>query len=259
MKKTEILAITIICLTLTVSAANADIGPLSTSTSQASIDWTSLTVTGDITWLDKGSESHTRAEDDTAWDEDYDAASGWVDTDAFASITGSVYHAYGDAYTDADRLFEEVYAIVNETTTTWAYADAYAYRWGDFIANSSGSVTFSADYGLSQDLGSENPGNWTYGFAEAGLWLKKENTNDEVEDIAELENFNFWADGQVINYSDNGTLTITLWFEAGEIGLFDAWVYNEAVAAIPEPATICLLGLGVLSLVIKKKQQLKIK
>ena len=46
-----------------------------------------------------------------------------------------------------------------------------------------------------------------------------------------------------------GTLSVSLYFAAGEEGLFDSYVENEALpAVIPEPTTILLLGPGLLAL-----------
>ena len=246
----EILALMAICLVLTFSAASARAEAVSTS--QAWIDWTSLTITGNITWTDKGSESYAWAEDATDWDEDFDSAPGWVDTSAFASIVGSAFHAYGDAYTDADYLYEEVYAIANGATTMWADANAYACRWGDFIADSSGWVTFSADYEFSQSLRTDYVGEWAHGFAKAELWLLDLYMFVVDDDTAELENFA--PNGQSITDGDAGTLTVSLWFEEGFVGSFVAGVENKADVEIPEPTTIALLGFGALSLLRRKRR-----
>jgi len=238
-----------ICAVVLVIAASVRAGAVSTSTSKAGIDWTSLTITGDVTWGDKGSESYAYAEDATGHDhdEDYLSESEWVDTSAYASIGDS----YGDAYTSDDYLYEEVYAIANETTTPWAYAEADAYRAGYFTANSDGLVEISADYELWQELftncvgGFEFP--WTSGSAEAELWLENFDTSGWDEDIAELQ-ITALGLGE-----KNGTLTAAVWFGIGDTGYFEIGVWNNASVQIPEPATIAILGLGTLSLIRRKK------
>lgn len=236
--KKEILALMVICLALTFSAAVARAGAVSTS--QARIDWTSLTISGDITWSDKSSESRAYVEDNTGSDNDLQTKPGWVDTFAFASRGDS----YGDAYTNDNYLYEKVYAIANEATTT--YAEALGYRWGSFTANSDGWVTLSANYELWQNLLTDGVGEWASGYAEAGLYLENYDTSDWDEDIPSLEN-EVW-DGDSITDSDEGTLTVTVWFKAGNEGYFDAGVYNDADVEVPEPATILMLGLGGLLL-----------
>ncbi|MCX5633777.1 MAG: PEP-CTERM sorting domain-containing protein [Phycisphaerae bacterium] len=233
-----------ICLVVLVIAAGVHAGAVSTSTSKAGIDWASLTITRDITWGDKGSESYAYVEDATGSDEDPQSESEWTDTSASASIGDS----YGDAYTSDDYLYEEVYAIA-ETTTLWAYAEAYAYRDGHFTATSDGWVEISADYELWQELLTDCEGEfpWTSGYAGAELWLTNDSTSEGDEDIAELEITVCGMD------TLDGTLMVEMYFAEGDAGYFGVGVYNEASVQIPEPATIAILGLGALSLIRRKK------
>jgi len=237
-----------ICLAVLVIAAG--VRAEAVSTSDAWMDWTSLNITGDITWSDKTSYSYAYAEDDTGWAEDYLYEPGWVYTYAFASI-GDSYWSYGGAETSDDYLYEQVYAIANETTTPWAYAEAEAYRWGNFTASSDGWVEISADYELWQELSTGDVGESAYGYAGAGLWLQNYSTYEWDQDVPYLEN-SVW-DGGYTNLSDAGTLTVAIYFNAGDSGFFQAGVYNGAEVQIPEPATLSLLGLGALSLVRRRK------
>ncbi|MCJ7655917.1 MAG: PEP-CTERM sorting domain-containing protein [Dehalococcoidia bacterium] len=248
-KEMSIFTALFICAVLTFSAAG--VRAEAVSMSEAWIDWETLSITGDITWSTQNSQSHAYVEDATDWDEDYQTESGWVDTSAFASIGVPLYHVYGSAYTSNFYIDEEVYALANETTAMWTHADASAERWGIFTANSSGLVTFSADYGLWQDLLTDYVGEWASGYAEAGLWLVNFDTSGENYARPALEN-EVW-DGDSITDSDDGTLTVAVWFDAGNSGQFHAWAYNDADVEVPEPATICLLGLGALSLLRRKR------
>lgn len=250
--KKEILAIMVICLVLTFSAASARAEAVSTS--QAQVDWASLAITGDITWSDKGSQSYAYVKDATGLDDkDIQTKSEWVDTSAFASIAGSGFQAYGDADTNDNYLYEKVYASANDATTMWAYAEAEPWRGGHFTADSNGWVTFSsADYklSLSQDSETGYANAWAYGYAEAGLRLLNDDTSDRDEDMPAIET-KVW-DGHFITADATGTLTVAVWFNAGNTGEFDAWVYNKA-GVVPEPATVALLGLGALSLIRRKR------
>jgi hypothetical protein len=248
-----VFTILLIFAALTFGAASAYAKAISTS--QALMDWTSLSITGNITWVDKGSGSHAYAEDATGWDENSDETFGWVDTYAFALISHSAVGTSGEALTDPNSLYEEVYADANEVFTLWAQAGADAYRWGEFFANSDGPVEFSVEYELSQDLSTEYAAyvtEWAYGFAGAGLYLSNDDTEDDIEDYAELENF--VLGGESTSDYDSGTLTVSVWFNAGDLGFFGASVYNEAAVALPEPATIALLGLGALGLTRRKRK-----
>ncbi len=238
-----------ICLAVLVIAAG--VRAEAVSISDAQINWTSLTITGNITWSDKGSGSYAYAEDDTGWAEDYHPEPGWVDTYASVWMIGN---SWGCAATDDTYLYERVQVIANETTTPWADANADAYRWGNFTANSAGTVQFSADYALWQELSTDEVGESAYGYAQAGLLLQNYTTYyDWSQDIRSLENS--VSDGGSITDWDAGTLTVTVWFNAGDSGYFQAGVYNDAGVQIPEPATICLLGLGALSLISKKNNK----
>ncbi len=234
-----------ICAVLNFSAASVRADAVSTSTSKALIDWTSLTITGDITWGDKGSGSYAYAEDDTGYDYDELQEPEWVETSASASMGNS----FGDAYTSDDYLYEEVYASASKTTTTQANANAYAYRWGYFTADSAGTVEISANYSLWQELLTDCVGEfpWTSGYAEAGLYLENSDTSEWDEDIAELE---ITVCGMETR---DGTLTVAVWFNAGDGGYFDAGVYNDAEVQVPEPATICLLAIGSLAFIRQRR------
>jgi hypothetical protein len=256
--KKEILALMVTCLVLTFSAAIARAKAVSIS--QARVDWASLAlaITGDITWSDKGSQSYVHVKDATGSDKDIQIESGWVDTSAFTSIAGSGFHASGNADTNDNYLYEKAYAFANDATM-WAYAEANALRWGYFTANSDGYVTFSSavyELSLSQGLETGYANERAYGYAEAGLWLLNNDTSDCNEDIPAIENKmcggNFTTASTVLNATSE--LTAAVWFNAGDRGEFDAWVYNMAEVEIPEPATICLLGLGASSLLRKRSK-----
>jgi hypothetical protein len=245
-KEMSVFTALFICAVLTFTAAG--VRATAVSTSQARMDWTSLTINGDITWGDKSSQSYAYAEDATGWDDGSQYESGWVNTSAYASV----YHAYSDASTSDYSLYEEVYAIANDAVTTWASAEeVYAYRWGNFTADSNGLVTFSADYELWQQLLTDYVGEYAYGYAEAGLWLYSYDTAVRDYDYSSLNN-EVW-DGDSITVGDDGTLTVAVWFNAGNSGQLQAWASNDADVQIPEPATIALLGLGALSLIRRKR------
>jgi hypothetical protein len=247
-KETLVFTAFFICAALTFSAASVRADAFSTS--EAWIDWTSLTITGDITWLDKGSASDAWANDAIGQDENHKNEAGWVDTFAFASIDGSDYHAYGEALTDDYYLYEEVYAIATKTTTTWANSDADAYRWGDFVANSTGLVEISVYYELSQELTTENAGERASGISTAELWLRNEWDVYPTSDSAEF--YNEVSDGGAMSDGDLGLLMVSVYFNTGDAGHFDAGVWNGADVEIPEPAIVALLGLSALALIRRK-------
>ena len=245
-KETAIFAAFFISLALILSAGTARAA--SYSASDAWLDWTSFTITGDITWLDQGSGSYAYVKDDTGWQEDLDEMQGWVDTAAAKSLT----YANAEAWTNDNELYEAVDALTIGPFNAGAYSDAWAYRWGDFVANSDGIVTISADYELSQELTTDFTGEWAWGWSEAGLFLVNENTFSFDEVMPGL--FNMVFDGDSFLDSDSGTMEVSLFFSAGDTGYMEAWVYNEA-QAIPEPATLVMLSLGALGFLRHGRQR----
>ncbi len=236
-----------ICLAVLVIAAVVRADALSIST--ARLNWESLNITGDITWIEdsKYSESYAYASNETGYDEDYEGEEGWVPTYAYASTETS----NGRAYTDPYNLYEEMYASASKSTTTWAYAYADAYRYGNFTADSAGLVEFSTSYSLQQELSTDEVGESAYGYAEAGLYIYNNDTYGYDQNTASLSNS--LSEPGYIYLPDSGTLTVSVWFDDGQSGYFEGWVYNGGNAQIPEPATLSLLGLGALSLLRRKK------
>lgn len=239
-----------ICAVLTFSIAGVHAAAISAG--QAQIDWTSLSITGNITWTTLYSSSTADAEDQTgAYDDDSQFESGWVDTSAYASTT----NAYGDAYTDSDDLYAEVYAIANPASM-WAYSDAEGSYEGYFTAASDGQVTFSVDYELWREVSTDYEGDLAQSGTTAKLSLWHRNNNVWTYDTHWLENT--VENGDSITVSDNGTAVVTTWFYAGQLGYFRGsvssytWVETETV---PEPATICLLSFGALSLIRRKNNK----
>ena len=167
---------------------------------------------------------------------------GWVDTSASASVT----NATADAWTDDMELHEEVWAM--STGPYEAYSLAQAERWGEFKALGTGDLTISVEYLLTQDLSTQYLGEWAEGRAYAWLSLFNEATSDSAEDWRDL--FNGVGDGGSYWEEDIGTLIVTLWFDEGQVGEFDAYVGNHAdvYSPVPVPCTMLLLGSGLAGL-----------
>lgn len=250
-KEMLIFKVFFVCAVLTFSAASARAEAVSIS--QARIDWASVSISGDITWVDKSSGSCATAEDVITFDDVLCEEVGWVDTNAFASASPT----YGDAYTNDDYLYEEGYAVADGVTTPWARSHTLAGRGGNFIADSNGWVEISVDYQLSLELRTDYLGEWAEGLAkvELLLWqglLEGDGDMDELED--------FVSDGGFMSDSRTGTLTVAYWFDAEDEGsvnfLVGDTVLNTAEVmggTIPEPATITLFGLGALGLLRRKR------
>lgn len=218
------------------------------STSESEI-WVLPIVSGDITWSSKGSQSSVYTIDDTGEDGILNKRAKWINTSAFSALSLT----YGKASTTDNYLYGDVYARTDATTVIFPYATGNAFRWGYFIANSDGYVEFSANYQIEQQLRTEYTDELAYGFAEVMLGLYNETASEETEDYRTLENEIY--DGVFFTDSESGALTVRLWFNAGDVGSFEACAYDEAETEMkaPEPATIALLAIGALALLRRKK------
>ena len=216
---------------------------MSISNSMAIIHWDTLDISGiEIEWISKGSGSWAEAWDDWDYDWSEEYKDGWVYTSALASVT----NATADAWTDDMELHEEVFAM--STGPYEAYSYAGAVRWGVFKALETGDLTISVDYYLTQELSTEYLGESAEGEAYALLALYSGLDGVGVEDQREL--WNSVYNGGSGYWEDSGTLTVTLWFDEGQVGEFyaDVWNHADVYSPVPVPCTMLLLGSGLAGL-----------
>lgn len=169
----------------------------------------------------------------------------WLNPTEFSSesyATGSI--ATSDALGKlSDDFGVEAYASPDLFTSNQAWASASAWQYGTFAADSDGMLEVSVKYYLHQNLNTD--AGTAQASSEAWLWLARTDIdNIYSEDLFAISN-DITGD-----YGKFGTLTVSLFFQQGNTGELSVGVWNETTSAnpVPEPATIILLGCGLVSI-----------